>query len=188
MNKRVVLALFICVAAAQIAVPASMIFKRETTLREGRQYRFVTAPVDPYDPFRGRYVALGIKENTAPVPKGESFNYHEPVYAVLEENQEGFARISAVTRKRPQGNTYIRAKVTHPNTSKVTLGLPFDRYYAEENIAPAIERAYRRHSRREKHDAYITVRVKAGFAVLEELYIDDIPILDFVRQEAEKEG
>ena len=49
--------LFIVVAVVQIAAPASMILRRERALDRGERFLFRTAPVDPYDAFRGRYVA-----------------------------------------------------------------------------------------------------------------------------------
>ncbi len=184
MNKKVILNLFICLSLVQIAVPASMIHKWETTLREGRQYRFRTAPVDPYDPFRGRYVALRLQADSAPAPRGEVPFPGQKVYAILNQDEEGFARIAEVSLKRPQGDNFIQASVSHANQSKVYLKLPFDRYYAEEKTAPAIERSYRRYSRMDLQDAYITVRIKSGVGVLEELYIKDMPVLEFLRKEA----
>ena len=53
MNK-LRLIIFILVALTQVAVPASMIWKRQHTLREGRAWKFRTAPVDPVDMMRGR--------------------------------------------------------------------------------------------------------------------------------------
>ena len=51
-----------------------------------------------------------------------------------------------------------------------------------EKAAPAAERAYRKHSRKDSKDAYVTVRIKSGFAVLEELYVGEKPILEFIKQ------
>jgi hypothetical protein len=60
----------------------------------------------------------------------------------------------------------------------------FDRYYTDEHLAPAAERAYWQHSSGETREAYITVRVREGLAVLEELYIAGKPVREFVQQEA----
>jgi hypothetical protein len=59
MKRRLALGLFLCLALAQLAVPASDDrARRELTLQYGRQYRFQTAPVDPSDPFRGALRSL----------------------------------------------------------------------------------------------------------------------------------
>lgn len=45
------------------------------------------------------------------------------------------------------------------------------------------EAAYREHSqRRSQQDAYAAVRVQNGQAVIEELYVDDRPIREFLKQ------
>ena len=50
-KKKMLFVLFILVALIQIAVSASMIINREIILKSGKQYKFRTAPVDPYDAF-----------------------------------------------------------------------------------------------------------------------------------------
>jgi hypothetical protein len=69
--------------------------------------------------------------------------------------------------------------------SLVYLEIPFNRYYMDEKLAPAAEAAYREHSTREVQDVYVTVRVKDGNAALEELYIEGIPIREFLRANPE---
>lgn len=54
----------------------------------------------------------------------------------------------------------------------------------EESQAPEAEQAYREHSRRETRDAYVTVRVLYGMAVIEELYVDGKPIREFLKERA----
>ncbi|MEW6173934.1 MAG: GDYXXLXY domain-containing protein, partial [Bacillota bacterium] len=179
---------------------------RETTLKTGRQFKFRTAPVDPYDAFRGRYVAIGIENNAAidygapefkPGQKefagSRELKPGQRVYAHITVDAKGFASFSKVTANRPEGNAYIQTTVNfvmnEPAGSKVYFRLPFDRYYMEEKAAPAAESAYRRYSMNpERSNAYITVRVKEGFAVLEELYIDGKPIRDFVRESGRSGG
>ena len=62
----------------------------------------------------------------------------------------------------------------------VTLQLPFDRYYMKESRAPEAERSYNRRAQGEK--AWVTVRIREGHAVLEELYIDGLPIREYLEQ------
>jgi len=64
----------------------------------------------------------------------------------------------------------------------VYVQFPFDRYYMDEHAAPAAEAAYREHSRGEVRDVYVTVRVKDGNAVVEELFIAGMPIREFLRK------
>jgi len=82
---------------------------------------------------------------------------------------------------------YIEAPLHPLETDKATVQLPFDRYYLDETLAPEAERLHRKYSRQRFTDTYVTVRIKNGRAVLDELYIQDTPVVQFVRQELEKQ-
>lgn len=182
-RKKIIISLFIVAAVVQLAVPLSMIVKRETTLKNGRQVKFKTAPVDPYDAFRGRYVALRMEATTVPVEQADNWQRGERAHVIFGEDEKGFARFVKASREKPKGNDYISLEVNYVyGGTNLNLRLPFDRYYMNEKDAPAAERAYNAHSRREQMDAYVTVRVLNGFAILEELYIADTPVVDFIRK------
>ncbi len=180
--------IFLLVAAVQLLVPGYMIHEQETTLREGTPYRFRTAPVDPYDPFRGRYVRLRIETSAAPAAPGEEISKGDRVYVLLGRDEEGFARLLSASRTPPAQGDYLRLKARYVSGSSVQLVLPFDRYYAEESLAPEIESAYRRNSRRESRNAFIAVRVRDGQGVIEELYIEDLPVREYLRRQAAEAG
>jgi hypothetical protein len=55
-----------------------------------------------------------------------------------------------------------------------------------EKNAPAAEQAYRENSRRGQQNAFVTVRIRNGDAALEQLYIDDKPLPDYLRAQATK--
>ncbi|PLX85580.1 MAG: hypothetical protein C0617_03530 [Desulfuromonas sp.] len=175
--------IFLLLAALQLLVPASMIYQRETTLTHGVPYRFKTAPVDPYDPFRGRFVRLNVEAGNASVEAGAEFKKGQWAYVLLGKDEQGFAMLKRAHREPPAAGDYLRLKVRSASGKTVRLKMPFDRFYAEESIAPEIERAYRRSSRRGRQDAFVMVRVKDGRGVIEELYIEDLPILEFLARE-----
>lgn len=180
--------IFVLVAAVQLFVPGYMIHEQETTLKEGAPYRFRTAPVDPYDPFRGRYVQLNIEDASAPVAAGEEIKKGDRVFVLLGKDEEGFARLESASKVKPAQGDYLQLKVRYLSGASVQLVLPFDRYYAEETLAPEIEEAYRRNSRRENRNAFIAVRVRAGRGVIEELYIEDLPVREYLRRQAVEAG
>lgn len=185
MSKLVVFLLFVLLAVVQIAIPASMILRREETLDQGTVYRFQTKPVDPYDAFRGRYVRLGFEVDTVSKPESETFAPGQKVYAVLGRNSLGFATIESLELERPEGD-YVEVRVRYTTADKVFIELPFDRYYMEEESAPEAERAYLSHTRERAPNSYVAVRIKDGLAVLEELYIDGLPIRDYMERESER--
>ena len=183
MRKELIVGLFASLIALQIAVPVSMIVKRESTLKYGTLFRFKTAPVDPYDAFRGRYVAIRADINKVHKPEGMNYIHGQKVFAQLTVDEKGFAQVSRITMQKPRDSAYLTATTVYPAGNDVELNLPvIDRYYMEEKAATRAEQAYREHSRRDKRDAYVAVRVKDGFAVIEGLYVGDQRIEDVVRQ------
>ncbi|MFC1576842.1 GDYXXLXY domain-containing protein [Candidatus Omnitrophota bacterium] len=183
MKKGAVVGVFLCVSLLQIVTPLSMIAKRESVLKNGEQFKFKTVPVDPFDAFRGRYVALRIEEEKASIPEGSKLDHGQTVYALINVDGQGFANLGAVSTGKPRGKPYIQAKVKYISGGKAHLDLLIDRYYMEEGAAPKAEKIYLQHARRSKRNAYIIVRIKDGFAVVESLYVGDQRIEDAVRQE-----
>jgi len=180
---------FILLAVAQIAVSAIRIRKWEDVLRTGTRIRLRTVPVDPSDAFRGRYVALNFEEETVPLALGPELKRGEEVYALFQKDEDGFGRIEKLVKDRPSEGIYLRIKVYYPGQSdnEIHLRFPFERFYLEEEIAPAAEQAYESRSEDDKRDAYVTVRIKNGYGVLENLFIAGKPIVEFLRDEKETE-
>lgn len=183
MSRTVRLGLFIVVALAQLAVPGWMIGQREMVLSRGTVYKFRTAPIDPYDPFRGRYVWLNYESATVPYRGAGTIPYGRLLYVAVETGEDGFARLTGAYSQPPDTGDYFPVESYWIRDSEIQLTLPFDRYYMNEAAAPAAEIAVREHSRQENRNAHVTVRVLNGQAVLEELYVDDKPIREFLEIE-----
>jgi uncharacterized membrane-anchored protein len=164
------------VGLAQLAVPASLIWKREQTLRHGSVWKFRTAPVDPVDAFRGRYVALQFDVETQEISPPPSADSGQTIFVTVRQNAEGFVEIDQVLARPPTGDDFIEAKLAGK-----TVSLPFDKYWVNERDAPAAEAAYLAQSRRDKRNAFVTVRVFRGDAALEQLYLDGLPLGDYLR-------
>ena len=170
------LIVFFLVALAQLAVPASLIFKREQTLRRGTVWKLRTAPVDPVDAFRGRYVALQFEIETETIMPPANASSGQTVFVTFRQSADGIADIDQVSTTRPARDDYIEAKLAGNK-----IALPFDKYWVTERDAPAAEAAYRDLSRRDKRSAFVTVRVFRGDSALEQLYLDGQPLGDYLR-------
>ncbi|MFY9657678.1 MAG: GDYXXLXY domain-containing protein [Methylocystis sp.] len=169
--------LFAAMALLQLAVPAGMILSRERTLAQGEAFKFRTAPVDPYDAFRGRYVSLRIENAEAAWPQAKAPAYGQTVYARIETGDDGFARFGLASLSRPKGKPYLTVQAGVANEKGgINLQLPFDRFYMKETKAPAAEKAYREHNRRGAQDAYVVLRVRDGDGVIENLFVGGKPI------------
>ena len=62
--------------------------------------------------------------------------------------------------------------------------MPFRRFYMDEDKAPKAERAVWG-GRRGQRKASVSVRVRNGVGVIEELYIDDVPIHQWLAENAD---
>jgi uncharacterized membrane-anchored protein len=180
MRRLLSIVLFAGMALVQLAAPGYMIYSREMTLAHGEAFRFRCAPVDPYDAFRGRYVAINVPETARSVPvTGRKPAYGMQVYAILAEDEAGFAYYGSVSFEKPAGKPYIKTTVIRTSGNKAILRFPFGRYYMNAYLAPEAEKAYRQN--RSGGDTFITVRVRAGSAAPEELYLGGKPVREFLR-------
>ncbi|MBI2432515.1 MAG: GDYXXLXY domain-containing protein [Candidatus Hydrogenedentes bacterium] len=170
MKKPLSLVLFAALVVAQLCVPAAMIIGREMTLRQGKAFRFHTAPVDPYDAFRGRFVALRLEPDNGFLPEGEHIERSQKLYATLGEDEQGFAKIAGLSLTKPEVEHYLPVR-GYPDAANggVRVLWPIDRYYLDEALAPEAEQLYRRGSSPAERTAYVSVRVHKGHAVLDGL-------------------
>lgn len=177
--------LFVVLILLQCGVVGQMIYGREALLKQGQAFRFKTAPIDPVDPFRGRYVTLRLEADSAPVPDWQpgSKTY---AFVRIVEGEDGFAQLGEVLPAPPADKAYLKLRVSSVRDGQIRFTMPFNRYYAEETVAPEIERAYVRNSRREKQKAWIVLRVLDGKGAIEDLYIDGLPVADYLRREANR--
>ena len=182
-TKRYLFGIFIAVALLQAFVPLKMVYDSEMTERHGMVYKFRTAPIDPTDPFRGKYVALNFDINSYPtidttwVPGNQ-------VNLLLGKDREGFAVIKNISREKPDsGIDYITATVAFNYGGKLQFDLPFDTFYMNENKAAEAESSYREYNRKkDARPAYALVAVKDGNAVLKDVIIDGVPIREYVEK------
>lgn len=64
--------------------------------------------------------------------------------------------------------------------------MPFNRYYLEEIKAQAAENAYRDAQQDSRDSTYALVAIKNGSAVLADVIIDGMPILEYLKKEDAK--
>jgi uncharacterized membrane-anchored protein len=182
--KKTALIIFALVAFAQLSVPAVIAWQRVQTLAHGRVWKFKTAPVDPEDALRGRFVWLRFmaEEYTAP----EKFVGVDHVYAVLKEDADGFAQVDHVSTTPLSGDNVMKVDPGGywDNTGQ-HIRFPFNQFWITEKRAPEAEKAYRDNSRRGQQNAFVTVRVRNGDAAMEQLYLDNQPLPEYLRAHAQ---
>jgi uncharacterized membrane-anchored protein len=188
MNKKIILPAFVIMALVQLYVPSKMIFDAENVLTDGKEFMFKTAPIDPTDPFRGKYIMLSFDETSAQVDPKEEWLQGAPLFVNLTTDEDGFAKIESVAKEEPVGTEdYIKATVGYVfgNDSFANLSIlyPFDRFYMEESKAYDAEMLYNESALDTNQVTYALVSVKKGQAVVKDVIIDGIPIREAVLQD-----
>lgn len=185
-SKKMVWIAFALLVLLQLWVPASVIRNRENVLSTGKPFKFRTAPRDPNDYLRGKYIFLNFNENEFPVKDGKEWKRGEDIYVGLGTDSAGFAKIISIASGNNEiKGDYIKTRVeymgyTIPKT--VIIEWPFERFYMEESKAPLAEIAYNKVRVDSSMIGYALVKVKAGDAVLENVYINDKPIDSYINK------
>ncbi|PRX56358.1 GDYXXLXY domain-containing protein [Flagellimonas meridianipacifica] len=189
--KKATFSLFILMVLVQLFIPAKMIWDNEDVLETGKEFKFKTAPIDPNDPFRGKYIFLDFDNTTVEIPRDHGWHRGDAVYVSIEEDSDGFAAIDSIWKKEPKHTQeFVQAKVGFINpyqADRVTMDVryPFERFYMEESKAYDAEITYRESQRDTTKTTYALVHVKDGNAVLKDVLIDGVSIKELVNAKPE---
>lgn len=202
-KKNLLLAFFLLALAAGLYYPVSKIIRFEFPWVPPVTVRFAAEIYDPYDPFRGRYVAISANNLTMSVEDAGSrpaLDRDSRLYAVIELDEKGVAKLVDVAEKPQSGKINLRLEryavysrrrdVDGVTGETYTARLPFNRFYMNEKLAPEAERAFIRAVRsRESGKCQIVVKIYAdGRHAIENLEIEGMPIHEFLRKkQTEKE-
>lgn len=185
-----IIAGFILMVGAQWYAPLSMVFDSQSTVDDGVEYKFKTAPVDPSDPFRGKYITLAFDAETYhPADTAEAhFPEQVDVFALLSTDSLGYAKIVHLSQEPPtEGLDYITTEIYYvyrdaDNKPIVSLNFPFKRYYLEESKASEAEKLYWATGRDTTAVCYAKVSVYEGKSTLTDVMIGDKSIVDIIRE------
>ena len=190
LNKKVLFIGFLLIAIVQLYVPAKMIYDQEVVLLNGNEYKFKAAPIDPNDPFRGKYITLRFDATTFPVQNINEWAINDEVFVQIQNDTAGFAQIKNVSKKRPDNDPdYIKAKIAflmEDERVNMRIEYPFDRFYMEETKAQAAEDMYRESIVDSSQVAYALVNIRNGEAVIRDVLINGTSISDLVKTRENK--
>mgnify|MGYP001153886035 CR=1 FL=1 len=176
--KKLYLILLLGIIFVQLAVPFKMMYDRERVLKNGTRFSFKTRPIDPADPFQGRFVRLQLKDShcTIPEDRTEDFRRKQKMYATIRVHEDGYAHFTAAGKEVPDSPHFLKTR-TRGGFSKlddaqynVRIQIPFDRFYMEEGKAPRAEKLAIDAAR--KGDCWVDVRILNGRAVIEDVYVE----------------
>ena len=186
-RKTIISIIFVLMILVQWFVPSKMIWDREDTLSNGIEFLFKCQPIDPNDPFRGKYITLRFSERNITIPDSAYYHSNQNIYLEFDEDEDGFAKIAAV-RGEDSSNieNLLLAKVDMisgdigASNRLLYVDYPFNRFYMEEFKAKPAEDLYRNSSRDSVSTTYAVVMIKDGIGVIKGVMIDGVPIGEIV--------
>ena len=112
---------------------------------------------------------------------------YSAAYVILKTNVAGFVSIDYISKKKPSpGIDFIKAKVDfvlNDPVKTINIAYPFDRFYMEESKAYNAEQEYRESQLDSTKTTYALVSIKDGDAVLKDVFIDEIPLGDLMKEQ-----
>jgi len=185
--KKAALLLLFATFLLQWIVPAKMIWEQERLYETGITYKIRTVPVDPNDPFRGKYITLRYdisNYTTSDVSHLEPIQVNKQIYVQLEEEEEGFAKIHSLSKVPPASENYLTATIRsykkREQAHHFRLSYPFERFFMEESKAPKAEKLYWKALRNSDRKTYGLVNISNGKAALRDVQVDGVSISDLV--------
>ena len=154
-------------------------------MKTGNEFKFKTRPIDPNDPFRGKYITLFFEEREFFLDSTITWTDPRQFYVEVEKDTEGFAKIKNISIDEPNSTQdyFLAGFSGSRNTEEGTtifIDFPFDKYFMEESKAFEAEVAVRRSQADTTQITYALVAVKDGESVLKNVFINGIPIREVV--------
>jgi uncharacterized membrane-anchored protein len=177
---------FVLVVLAQWAVPVQMIMKKDIVLQQGIKYKFLVAPIDPNDYFRGKYIVLNFRDNFIKVREYKNTrNSNNKIFVTFQPDKSGFARIREISDTRPARKDYLESEIWYMSQEKdstsIFIEYPFNKFYMEEYKAPEAERVFSERLPDATQKAYALVSILKGDAVINDVFINDTSIQQVLR-------
>jgi uncharacterized membrane-anchored protein len=168
--------------SAQLFFPLQMVFQNEESLDEGTVFKFKTIPIDPNEPFKGKYIRLNMVQIFDDVDTLQFTENTGMAFMELEEDSLGFAQIKAMHKNRPEHTSeYVQAKYRIRWNRSATITYPFNKFYMEESKAYPAELLYNQiRDRNSEIEWYVAVSIYEGESVINDVFVDDMPISEAI--------
>ena len=196
--------------AVQIAAIGWLVWCYERIVLNGTEVRLKCQAYDPYDPLRGRYLSMTVREDCTNIlfdaSEQSEHDHRNDVFVQLAEipGSNGLYRVEAVAKEPTNGGLWARPKWVRmeyllgynnrgkdesyddfharreKSGRKAVVSFP-DQLFVNEKVAPEAEKLLRERTA----SAIAVYRVLDGEAVLTDIEIDGKPILSVVKEEKE---
>lgn len=187
--KNLIFLLFGAMCIAQWAIPGMMMYNSENVMISGKEFKFKTEPIDPTDPFRGKYITLQYEADFILRDDSVALRPGQKVFVVFDDDSAGYAKAVDISDTEPDAEYYLETTVDYVtnfrNNHRVQFELPFDRFYLEESKSQRAEDLYREAQNDTTQVAYALVSIGAGQAVIKDVVINGQPIMELLQGSSE---
>lgn len=192
--------LFFAFAAIIILVPIYVAISSQNVLDKGKLYKFKPMANDPFDPFRGQY--LRVNYRTDNIKTKFDFDERETAYVSISVDDQGFAFFDEAFMKPPKKKDYLETTIESTGlggmakeldlgmeengfdissldarrTVRIKIPANMSKYFISEDDAIRAEKVLFN----EQGNIYMGVRILDGQARLDNIFVQDQPILEFL--------
>lgn len=160
------------VALIQLLVPAWMIYQKELVIKKGTTYLFPVAPVDPHDPFSGKYISLNFLQTSFISKRPTNLQYGDNIYAIISKDAQDKVIIEKLKIHPPKNSEeYLKVRVSYSDSNRVGIEYPFNVFYMQEFKASKAEDIYIENVS-QKGNAFAVVKVYRGQYTITDVIIN----------------
>ncbi len=179
MKKKVI---FIIFALLLLAIPLFLMLNSERVLEDGYRHKIKLQAYDPFDPFRGKYLRINYDNSIT----GEFMESGETVYVTLAKDSAGFSYFDKGLANKPETDDYFKSTVLYSYSDQINFRTDnISKYFINEDKAKPAENVMFEYQRNHPNDIYVAIRVLDGEIRLEDIYVEEVALLDFLDQKAE---
>ncbi|HCC07639.1 MAG TPA: hypothetical protein DEP72_05710 [Clostridiales bacterium] len=199
-TKKYGFTIIIVILFIQLLIPILMIYGNEIIAKVGTEIKLEIRQFDPYDYFRGRYLNIqpvAVEVNKENISKSlnmklinqaidnsdYNFNNRIKCFVTFKEGKDGMYKVDKVTDEKPKDTkSYLKANLNFYNN----LGNPIievdyniKKFFINEKFASIADQTIRELPNEVK--SYIKVKIMDGDFVIENLYIGDKNIYEYLK-------
>jgi len=177
MNKKII---FIAFALIILSIPMYLMITSENVLEKGFRHKIKLQAYDPFDPFRGKYLRMNYDNS---VRCDEHFEDGDPIYITLEKDSLGYSFFDYGSKTAPKNSTDYFKTITTSSTYGDHVRFRTDnlsKYFINEDKATPAETLIWDYQRNHPDSIYVAIRVLDGEVRLEDIFVEETPLLDFL--------
>lgn len=172
--------IFLVFALIILCIPAYLIFSSEDVLANGHQHKLRLQGYDPFDPFRGKYLRLNYEDR---IPCDADLKEGDLAYVVFEQDSLGFSYFSHALANQPSHDNYMKTTMRNVYDGNGWIKLDnITKYFINESKATKAESILLDFMRNRPNDIYVAIRVLNGEVRLEDIFVEEIPLLEYLEK------